>query len=89
MPEIVLTVDHKVGLHARPAALFAKTAGRFDADVRASYGGRDVNAKSILQVLTLGAEQGAVIDVRAEGEDADVALEALRELVESNFEAKP
>lgn len=88
MPETSLTVNHEVGLHARPAALFVKTAGKFDADVRVSCGGRDVNAKSILQVLTLGAEQGAVITVRAEGEDASGALDALRELVESDFEVK-
>ncbi len=83
-----MTIDHEAGLHARPASLFVETAGKFEADVRASYEGREVNAKSILQVLTLGAEQGAEISVRAEGEDAGEALEALTELVESNFEVE-
>lgn len=88
MAETVLTIEHEVGLHARPAALFVKTAGRFNANVRVRYGGREVNAKSILQVLTLGAEEGAEITVEAEGEDADAALEALRELVENDFEVE-
>jgi phosphotransferase system HPr (HPr) family protein len=86
--ETTLTIHHEVGLHARPAALFVKTAGRFDADIRVSHGAREANAKSLLQVLTLGAEQGAVITIRAEGEDKTQALEALRELVENDFEVE-
>ncbi len=83
-----MTINHEAGLHARPATLFVKTAGKFEADIRVSYEGTEVNAKSSLQVLTLGAEQGAEITVRAEGEDAEEALEALTELVESDFEVE-
>jgi phosphotransferase system HPr (HPr) family protein len=86
MPEITLTVRHEAGLHARPAALFIQTAAQFESDIKVSYGGREVNAKSILSVLTLGANQGAVVTIRAEGGDADAALVALQALVESNFE---
>lgn len=85
MPESTLTVRHKVGLHARPAALFVQTAKKFNSDIRVSHDEREANAKSILTVLTLGAEQGAVITIRAEGEDADEALAALTALVEDNF----
>lgn len=85
MPEITLTVRHKVGLHARPAALFVQTAKKFNCDIAATCGERQANAKSILNVLTLGANQGAVISIRAEGDDATQALEALEALVESNF----
>ena len=85
MPEITLTVHHKVGLHARPAALLVQTAKQFNCDIKAAHGEREVNAKSILGVLTLGADQGAVITIRAEGEEADQALAALEALVESNF----
>jgi phosphocarrier protein HPr len=85
MPEIRLTVRHEVGLHARPAALFVQTAKKFNCDIEATFGERQANAKSILNVLTLGANQGAVISIRAEGEDARQALEALEALVESNF----
>ena len=85
MREVTLTIRNKVGLHARPAALFVRTAGKFKSKVSAVKDGREVNAKSILSVLTLGAEQGAVVTIRAEGEDEVEALEALQELVENNF----
>ena len=85
MPETTLTVHHKVGLHARPAALFVQTAKRFNCDVKVTHGEREANAKSILGVLTLGANQGAVITIRAEGDDAEQSLAALEALVESNF----
>jgi len=85
MPEITLTIHHKVGLHARPAALFVQTAKRFNCDVKVTHGEREANAKSILGVLTLGANQGAVITIRAEGDDAEQSLAALEALVESNF----
>jgi phosphocarrier protein len=85
MQEVTLTIRNKVGLHARPAALFVQTASQFKSSVLAVKDGREVNAKSILSVLTLGAEQGAVVTVRAEGEDEVEAVEALKELVENNF----
>jgi phosphocarrier protein HPr len=85
MPETRLTVHHEVGLHARPAALFVQTAKRFKCDIQVIHGEREANAKSILHVLTLGANQGAVISIRAEGDDADQALAALTALIENNF----
>jgi phosphotransferase system HPr (HPr) family protein len=85
MTEITLTVHHKVGLHARPAASFVQTAKQFESDIKVTHGEREANAKSILNVLTLGAEQGAVITLCAEGVDADQALAALETLIEDNF----
>jgi len=85
MPETTLTIHHQVGLHARPAALFIQTAKQFDSNITVTHGEREANAKSILSMLTLGADQGAVITVHAEGEDAEQALAALRALVEDNF----
>ncbi len=85
MPEITLTVHHEVGLHARPAAQFVRTAKQFESDIQVTHGEREVNAKSILGVLTLGANRGAVITIRAEGVDAEQALAALAALVEDNF----
>jgi phosphocarrier protein HPr len=85
MPETTLTVHHKVGLHARPAALFVQTASQFKCDIKVTHGEREADAKSILGVLTLGVNQRAIITLRAEGEDADQALEALESLIESNF----
>lgn len=85
MQEVTLVVQHKVGLHARPAALFVQTAKKFKSDILVKKDEREVNAKSILSILTLGANQGAVITVKASGEDEDIAIKALKELVETNF----
>ncbi|HOG48725.1 MAG TPA: HPr family phosphocarrier protein [Anaerolineae bacterium] len=85
MSEVTLTIHHPAGLHARPAAIFVQAAKRFASDVQVSHGERRANAKSILSVLTLGANQGAVITIKAEGADADEALAALQALVEGNF----
>ena len=85
MQEITLTIQHKVGLHARPAALFVQTAKQFRSDITIAHGKREANAKSILKILTLGAEQGSVVTICAEGEDADQALTALGMLIENGF----
>jgi len=85
MPEIKLIVNHKVGLHARPASMFVQTAAKFNADIQVTHGENTANAKSILGVLTLGAHQGAEILIKADGDDADEALHALEELVLNNF----
>ena len=85
MPEIKLTVNHEVGLHARPASIFVQTAAKFSSDIEVTHGETKANAKSILAVLTLGAHKGAEILISAEGEDAEEALKALEELVLDNF----
>ncbi|MGC9399716.1 MAG: HPr family phosphocarrier protein [Anaerolineae bacterium] len=85
MPEITLTVNHPAGLHARPASLFVQTASRFPCDIHVKHGEREANAKSILSVLTLGANQGAQVTIHAEGDDAEAALEALKTLIANNF----
>ncbi len=85
MPEIILTIHHVAGLHARPAALFVQTASSYKSNIKIRYGEHEVNAKSILGIMTVGATKGAVITVLAEGEDASQALDSLRELVEGNF----
>ncbi len=85
MPEITLTIHHKVGLHARPAAVFVQTAKQFRSNIKVTQGEKEANAKSILSVLALGVEQGAVIGIRAEGEDADQSLATLKALIENNF----
>jgi phosphotransferase system HPr (HPr) family protein len=85
MPGLELTVHHKAGLHARPAALFVQTAKQFPCDIRVRRGDREANAKSILSILTLGVTQGTVIAIRAEGDRAAEALATLEALVASNF----
>ncbi len=88
MPSIILTVNHPVGLHARPAAQFVQTASKFESDINVANktkGSNPVNAKSILSVLTLGVHQGFEIEVSAEGPDADDALKAIEQLAADNF----
>jgi phosphocarrier protein len=85
MPEIILTIEHEAGLHARPAGLFVQTAKQFQSSIFVSLNGNRVDAKSILSVLTLGACQGSEITICAEGEDANQALNTLQTLVEDNF----
>jgi phosphotransferase system HPr (HPr) family protein len=66
-----------VDLHARPAAEFVRTALRFEADLRLAVGEREVDAKSLLSILALGAKGGTTVSLRAEGVDAAAALDAL------------
>jgi phosphocarrier protein HPr len=70
-----------VALHARPAGLFVREAARFAADVRVSANGRSANAKSILEVLALGAAGGTELSLEASGDDATEAVTGLIDVV--------
>jgi len=83
MAERKVTVQNKTGLHARPAALFVQKANQFSSDIHIVKDNKDVSAKSIMGVMSLGVAQGTDILIRAEGEDAEQAVAALAELVES------
>ena len=83
MPEITLTITRSTGLHARPASEFVRRAQEFASSITVSSGNREVNAKSILGLLSLGISQGQSVRVRAIGVDAERALAALQELVEA------
>lgn len=80
-----ITVKNKQGLHARPAALFVQVANKFDSRITVKSGTEEVNGKSIMGILMLGAEKGAAIEIEAEGEDAQAAIEELEKVV-SNAE---
>jgi phosphocarrier protein HPr len=88
MPSIQLTINNAVGLHARPASLFVQEANKFASDITVFLGEAQADAKSILDLLLLGANQGCTITVRAEGPDAEGALEALQSLHARNFGEK-
>ena len=79
--ERAVRVDTELGLHARPATEFAETAARFDADVRVRKGDREVDARSVLLLLTLDVRHGDRILLSADGIDAQAALERLSEMV--------
>lgn len=80
-----IVIRNRLGLHARAAAQFVKTAGRFRAEITVEAGRQKVNAKSIMGLLMLAAAQGASLTLRATGEDGPAALRALAELVERRF----
>ena len=75
------TVGPEAGLHARPAAQFVKKAKQFSSDITVVKDGKEANAKSSLKVMTLGARKGDTVFIRAEGEDAEEAVDALVELI--------
>jgi len=72
-----VTLPENVDLHARPAANFVRTAMRFSANVSVAVGEREVDAKSLLSILALGAKRGTSLRLRASGEDAAAAIAAL------------
>jgi phosphotransferase system HPr (HPr) family protein len=76
---------NQVGLHARPASIFVQTAARFNASIQVTCNGRQADARRILQVLQLGARKGDVLQIRAEGDDAEAALQALGEIIANRF----
>jgi len=83
-------IKSKLGLHARPAALFVQTANKFDSHIIVEKDKERVNGKSIMGILTLGVEQGSSVIIEAEGQDAQIAILELERLVsadESNVEA--
>jgi phosphocarrier protein HPr len=82
----IVEIRNRMGLHARPAAEFVKTAGAFQSAILVEKDGMEVNGKSIMGVLMLAAEQGSRMTIRGEGEDAADAVRVLAELVNRGFD---
>lgn len=80
-----LRIVNPLGLHARPAARLVQTVLGFESDIRISLNGNEVNAKSIMGLLTLAAAQGCEIEVICRGNDAAAAIDAIRNLIASGF----
>ena len=86
MKEIIVTVSNKLGLHARAAAMLVEGVSRFKSDIVLIKEGHEVDAKSIMGVMTLAAGKGTDITVRADGPDEEAALEKVVELFERKFD---
>lgn len=84
--EATATLPNKAGLHARSAAMLVKAAARYQCTVTLACNGRTANARSLMDLLRLGARQGHDLTIRAEGPDADVALRDVTELIERGFD---
>jgi len=79
-------VINKLGVHARPAALFVKTANKFASDITVEKDGEQVNGKSIMGLMMLAAGQGAKLVIIAEGPDAEAAVRELEALFQRKFD---
>jgi phosphocarrier protein len=80
-----VTIQNKLGLHARPAMTFVDTASRFTADIKLIKAGQTVDGKSIMQLMMLAATQGTELEITAEGPDAQQAIDTLEQLVKDKF----
>jgi phosphocarrier protein len=85
MPEREVKIVNKLGIHARPAAEIVKTAGKFKSSITIVRDDLEVNAKSIMGVMMLAAEFGSTIMLRATGDDAEPALDALCAVIANKF----
>ena len=85
MPEREVKILNKLGVHARPAAEIVKAAGKFKSNITIVRDDLEVNAKSIMGVMMLAAEFGAVITLRATGDDAEAAVDALAGVIAAKF----
>jgi phosphocarrier protein HPr len=81
----VVVVPNKQGMHARPAEMFVRRAQQFQSKIQIVHDDYRVEAKSIMNLLTLGAAKGTKLTIEAEGSDAQEAVDALAEVVEKGF----
>ena len=81
-----LTIQNKLGIHARPAAQFVKTASNFNCEVRVEKDGEEVDGKSIMGLMMLAAGHGSTILVTTDGADEQAAFTALEDLINRKFE---
>jgi phosphocarrier protein HPr len=80
-----VTVINRLGLHARPAAMFVRISSRYRAEVWVAKEMEEVNGKSIMGLMMLAAGQGSKLRIRCEGPDADKAMEELEKLIKDRF----
>lgn len=80
-----ITVVNRLGLHARPAAMFVRIASRYRAEVWVGKEGEKVNGKSIMGLMMLAAGQGSKLNICCDGQDADKAMAELEELIAAKF----
>ncbi|HEY9062132.1 MAG TPA: HPr family phosphocarrier protein [Pseudobacteroides sp.] len=85
MVEKTVEITNPIGLHARPAAIFVQTAGKFTSNIWLIKENKKVNAKSIMGLMSLAIPKGTTVVIGAEGEDEDFAVHELVELIQSGF----
>src|SRR2546423_14325083 len=80
-----ITIINRLGMHARPAAMFVRIASRYRSEVWVEKEGEKINGKSIMGLMMLAAGQGSKLNICCEGPDADKAMEELEELIQNKF----
>ena len=85
MRKQVVTIENKLGLHARASAKLTQTAARYPCAVHLSRNGKRVNAKSIMGVMMLAAGLGSEIEIEVDGADEQAAMDAIRALIDGKF----
>ncbi|MTI48389.1 HPr family phosphocarrier protein [Sporosalibacterium faouarense] len=85
MVSLSIRLKNKSGMHARPASLLVKEAGKFKSEIKIIKEEKEYNAKSIMGILSMGAAKGDSITFQAKGTDESEAIEAIKNLVNSNF----
>lgn len=81
MRQVTVKLTNQSGLHARPAALFVKSANKYESDIELVYNGNKINGKSIIGIMSLGAFYGEEITIIAKGIDEDEAIVELQEVI--------
>jgi len=89
MIEREVKVSNRAGIHARPAAMIVQTASRYDSKIMLGKDNDEINAKSIMGIITLGAGYDTVLTLRVEGSDEQEAADALATLFENRFQEEP
>ncbi|MFW6312955.1 MAG: HPr family phosphocarrier protein [Spirochaetota bacterium] len=89
MIEREVTVTNRAGIHARPAAMIVQTASRYDSRIMLGKDNEEINAKSIMGIITLGAGYDTVLNMKVEGPDEQEAADAVASLFENRFQEEP
>jgi phosphotransferase system HPr (HPr) family protein len=83
---VTVTITSKNGLHARPASLIVNACQGFDSEITLSSNGQSANGKSIMNLLSLGLQEGAVVEVSAVGPDAEQAEKEIKEILGADYD---
>lgn len=86
MIEKILTIKNRLGLHARPAAMFVQEAAKFKCSIVVVKDGLEVNAKSVMGLMLLAAESGSKLTIKADGPDEQAAVDALGKIFDRKFD---
>ncbi len=86
MLENSATIINKLGLHARAAAKLVSTTSAYSSKIKIAFNGKEVDGKSIMSVMMLAASKGCTLTIKANGQDEDVAMQAILDLIDDRFE---